>query len=135
MLNNVPTLSTSGWVTDIATALNTLLAYAFTTDDKQSYLFGSQLTSIPRILQKAGMTARAAQSSIEQQLGDYLKKYFNTAQVQVQILNEDTDLSTSATLIISIQVDNQNEADTNSYSIRLDNGVFAQIVRLNNQGL
>jgi hypothetical protein len=134
MKNAVPTLSTQGWVVDLPTQINTLLAYALTTDDKQSYLFKGSLISVPRIMQKTGMDARSARAALETSLSSYLQKYFDNVYLVVTIVNEDTDLSSTATLKVDIQVNNNNDTDTRSYAINLNEGRFGTIMRLNNDG-
>ena len=79
----LPTVSTSGWVNDIAEKADRLLSYYFVSDYSQSNAYRGQIVSLPQQVQEFGHDALALERSMKAALETYFGQYFESAQVDV----------------------------------------------------
>jgi hypothetical protein len=127
----VPCLGTLGWVSDLNNKLDILLGHFFLADYNQTYLYPGEVTSLPRILEKNSYKARGCDSDIKEGLKQYLKRYFNSVEVDVAIANEDTNSTINDTLIVQISVMDNGYSKVSGWDINAATGKFQRVVRAN----
>jgi hypothetical protein len=80
----VPSLSTLGWIYDVNTKIDMLLAHFYLSDYNQTQLYIGNVSSITRIMQETGGELNKVISSIQETLSQYLSRYYDSANVEVR---------------------------------------------------
>ncbi|MND14827.1 hypothetical protein D3C81_193540 [compost metagenome] len=89
MAVQVPSLSASGWVGNISEKCDKLIGYFFVSDFSQSLLYNGHIASLPYIIKECAENASLLRSETTKQLTNLLTPYFDSVQVDVQVLNDD----------------------------------------------
>lgn len=130
-VTQVPCLGTLGWVSDLNNKLDILLGHFFVSDYNQTYLYRGSVTSLPRILEKNGYKAKGCQVDLRDELKIYLKRYFASVEVEVDIADEDSNLTINETLVVHISVMDNGYTKVSGWDINAANGKFQQILVAN----
>ena len=129
----LPSLGPGGWLTDPAAIADRVLAYFFSSNVNQTYLFNNRIYSAQACIAYAGSNMRSLCSQMEQNLTKLFHSYFNTVRVTVT-----TDEATNKTSAINVTVDIQFVAKGQTYAagnvIGLANGRFNTVQQFNNFG-
>lgn len=91
----VPTLSTFSWVKNPAESIDFLLTHMFYADKFQTSLYGNNITSIPWILEETSGSIDQATVAIRQAINNYLSRYYDSVQVNVSTVEENSETSSS----------------------------------------
>lgn len=83
MVKKVPSLSASGWLSEISERADALMAYYISSEHSQSYIYSGQITSLIYHIQQNGDNLSRLESRVEQDLGIYLKRYFEEVEISV----------------------------------------------------
>lgn len=81
----IPTLSSSGWVSDPMNVLSKLYDYFLTTETNQSYFFKDDLISLQYLLATYGDDPSLLSSKTKDNLRLLLKRYFSSINVETSI--------------------------------------------------
>lgn len=132
----VPSLSSSGWVTEIAEKTDKLLSYFFVSEESQTNLYHGQITSLPALLQRYSRDEFELSANIQLQLTRYLERYYERADVSVRIREND---SASGDRGLDLEIDIIVTDQGRNYSVgRLVSTLNASIMKiadLNNREL
>jgi hypothetical protein len=127
----VPTLSTKGYVKDPVAKIDFLLSHFFLADYNQSYLYTSNVISLPEIMQKNGGSVDATIPDMERKLRTYLTPYYANLDISVTNLS-DPDLGGKAELLIKLVVDDTGTQSSFERGINFKDSIFQKIVTINN---
>ena len=131
----VPTLSTLGYISDPDNKFDALLAHAFVSDYNQTYLYPSNITSVPELIEAGGSNMTALSDSINTGLTRYFNKYYDSVEIDVSVVpNPVNSNSQQITFSVVIKV-TENQAQF-SYGRLLvtENTRLVNIINLNNNG-
>lgn len=81
----VPTLSSTGWVEDVAHKADRLFAYYLTSEHSQSYLYYNNITSLTYHIQQYGSRPLLLQENIERDLRRMLMEYFDNVDLTIKV--------------------------------------------------
>ena len=87
----VPSLSSNGWLSEISERADALIAYYFTSDFSQSYIYQGQVTSLTYHIQNYSATPDRLENRIQSDLSAMLSRYFNNVDLACDVseLSED----------------------------------------------
>jgi hypothetical protein len=80
----VPSLSASGWLTEIAERADALMAYYVTSEYSQSYIYEGRVTSLTYHIQQHGMDPMRLESRVTNDLNAYFGRYFSRVELEVR---------------------------------------------------
>lgn len=86
-----PSLSEDGWVTSSMKIADYLLSHFFISDFSQSYIYITNVSSLPWIIQKHQGDISRTCTEIQNTLSEYFSRFFSNVQVEV------TDVTNTAT--------------------------------------
>lgn len=84
MAAKVPTMSSSGFVEDIAEKADRLMSYYFVSESSQSNLYRGQITSLPAQIQQHGHDEVNLVEAVRNELTTYLSRFFDGMDVNVR---------------------------------------------------
>jgi len=87
----VPSLSSSGWLSEIAERADALMAYYVTSEYSQSYIYEKRITSLPYHVQQYGNDPLALESRVNSDLREYFLRYFENIDLTVKTSVPDVD--------------------------------------------
>lgn len=132
MTTPVPTLSSSGWVTEISEKADKLLSYFFTSEASQSLVYNGKITSLPAIVQLYGHNELELESAMTSMLRTYLERYFTKVEITVNVtfpeLSEDNRLDIKC----AVTVYENNLSYELGHLIEVLDSSIQKIVKLNN---
>lgn len=135
MTDVVPTLSTAGFVSDVPSMIDRMLAYYLTSDFSQSNVFFGQVVSLQKQMQQYQHDPLTLQTRIREELTGYFGGAFDsvTVNVSTEIPNPDDPNRINVTVEAVIVKDGK------SYSvgklIETQNSITQKIINLNNEGV
>ena len=100
----VPTLSSVGWVTQLAEKADRLFAYYMTSEFSQSTLCYGHVTSLTYHIQQYGNDAILLKKRVEEDLTQYLSRYFDNLDLEVTTHLPDPDDPERINLRVSVVV-------------------------------
>jgi hypothetical protein len=127
----VPTMSSSGCVSDTPSKLDRALAYFMVAHSDQGYS-EDLVFSLPKLLQESGSSAVTLVSLLEPALDHYLKPLFDRCKVTVSLDPNESQLAARCTVIVDLQVLDNNYHLSSPVKLILSQGKFQEIVKLNN---
>lgn len=133
MGNILPTLSSSGWVDEIAEKADRVMAYFFVSEYSQSNIFRGNITSLPHLIQKFGNEPEVLKSEISRKVQDLLGRYFDEVSVDAEITNEDQPHS-RMDLQITVRLRDNGVSYSLARVIKTLNGKVEEFIRVNNEG-
>lgn len=130
----VPSLSAPGWLLEISERADALMAYYITSEFSQSYLYYGKITSLPYHIKAYGSTPERLESRVEDDLGAYLRRYFEEVEITVRtdIPNEQDPNRIDLRLDV-IVLDNGYRYSLGR-QIKIQNKRIAEVFKINNQG-
>lgn len=135
MVVKLPTLSSSGWVEELAEKADKLMSYFLIAEESQTSMYRGQITSLTSLLRLNSNDEYALRSDVRDSLEAYLRRYFDDVDVTVNI-TENADIGKHG---LDIELDVTIVEAGNRYSLgRLVSTVNASIMKifkLNNDGI
>ena len=129
--NILPTLSTDGWVNELAMKADRIMSYFFISDFSQTELYPDKITSLPYIIKVNAGDEMLLKSEMTRALNAYLSRHFDKADVSVSTnITSDTDHRLEIKLIITVY---ENDVQYNlGRLIQTVNSTISSIVNINN---
>lgn len=100
----IPTLTTSGFVTDPNIIIVKLYEYFLTSDYSQSVIFYNKIASLPYLIHKHGPKLDDLRADVETTLNDLMDNYFNVFDVKVEINEVPHDKKSKHPYTITIEL-------------------------------
>jgi len=133
MVTACPTLSPSGWVTDVSGKADSLLAYFFESMKSQTLLYGNNVSSIQYLLQQYGYNLDVLCENIQKTLEQYLNRYYSVATATVSNNASDpTNFGTTAEITIYVSLTDGGITYSIGDLLKISNGKVTAIERINN---
>lgn len=131
---SIPTLSVDGWITALDKKADTILANFIVTNESQTNLHKSSITSLPAIIAKCSERQMELKDQVTAALEQLFGTYFERADIQVDI-NVDPD-GTGNTSVLGIRMDVRVTSGDQVYSlgrlIRTANSRILSIIDVRN---
>ena len=125
----VPQLGGAGWISDPAQQLNTMMAYAITSNYSQSTIYKGKVTSIPYILAQYQNNQAELVSHLQSSLTEYFYPVFDSVTVDV---SADLPDARRYNIYITIEVTKDSKVYNLAVTAPVDNGVLAKtLVEIN----
>lgn len=127
----LPSLSSKGWITEIAEKCDMLLSYFFISDHSQTYLYKNNVTSLPYLIQQHGHEKNKLNNEIEKALFVYLKRYFDDVLIETSV-QEDEKEKSKLDITIDIIINEDGKRHSLGRLIRSLNSKIVEIIKVNN---
>lgn len=133
-VNAVPTLSTFGYVTNVAEKVDFLLAHFVEADKLQSTIYPDHVASLQWLLEENMGSMTSTVSAVQTAVQNYMNRYFDSSSVECTYEEENAEKSSSRILLtLSITVvQNGNEYHADKL-MRVVEGRFKEFVKINNE--
>lgn len=132
----VPTMSTQGFVTDLAGKLDFLLAHFFLSDYNQTQIYPGSIQSFHELVQRVGGDVEKLMPLLQRAVTTYLTPYYQTVQVEVTSKTPlDLDPALRIEMFMDIALSDVN-GGVGAYKRLLvaDDSKMSQIIKINNEG-
>lgn len=134
MVTQVPSLSATGWLTEISERADALMAYYITSEWSQSFIYSGLITSLPYHIQQHGQDPNKLQSKVEHDLSNYLERYFDSVELSVRTDIPDDQNPNQINLRIEAVVVSEGVRYSLGREIKTENNRVVSIFKTNNQG-
>ena len=130
----IPTLSSSGWVSEVSEKADKAISYFFVSDHSQTALYPGNVSSLAYIVQQYGNDALALLSEMQRRVQTYMSHQFDEANVSVTLaaVTEPDNGQINLKLLISVK-ENGKEYSIGRL-IKTLNSKVQEIINLNNNG-
>lgn len=134
MSKKIPTLSSSGWVSEVSEKADKAISYFFVSDHSQTALYPGNISSLAYIVQQYGNDALALLSEMQRRVQTYMSHQFDEANVSVTLaaVTEPDNGQINLKLLISVK-ENGKEYSIGRL-IKTLNSKVQEIINLNNNG-
>ncbi|BAW19259.1 hypothetical protein [Ralstonia phage RP12] len=129
----VPTLSTQGWVTDLSSKIDFLLAHYVSTDQEQSNVYKNNISNMQYIVENYSgdplQTAEAIARSVQTYLGRYYEQVIAEARF---VLDNAVESQTTIKITLALNFTEDGISYTANRLLTYFNGKFKSITEVNN---
>lgn len=129
----VPTLSTQGWVTDLSSKIDFLLAHYVSTDQEQSNVYKDNISNMQYIIENYSgdpvQTAEAISRSVQTYLGRYYENVIAEARFA---LDNAVESQTTIKITLALNFTEGGASYTANRLLTYFNGKFKAITEVNN---
>lgn len=134
MIIPAPSLSPSGWVTEIRKKADLLMAYFFYSDASQSNFYLKNITALPDIIQMYGNSQLDLQTEITARLTKYLERYFELVSIDTKVTIPENIDDNRMDVAMAITITQENIKYDMSKLLRIANSKVVEIIERNNTG-
>lgn len=129
----VPTLSTQGWVTDLSSKIDFLLAHFVSTDQEQSNIYKTHVSNLQSIIEQHQGDPLSTADKIARTIQSYLGRYYENvvAEARFSLVNE-TESLTTVKITLSLNFTEDGVQYTANRLLTYYNGKFKEITEVNN---
>lgn len=129
-----PSLSASGWITNIVEKTDTLVAHFFAAEKSQNGSYVDEaVTSLAWIIQEYGHDPLSCATQLQRRIEGYLGRYFETANVLAEIDNTAEQEATGRTNIrLTMTVTQLGKEYSVASLVETANNKVVNIIKLNN---
>ena len=127
----VPTLSSVGWVTEVAEKADRLFAYYMTSEYSQSNAYYKEITSLTWHIQQFGSDPSVLKKRIEDDLMTYLSRYFEMVDLEVSTQHPNPEDPEKINIRISAIVYDQGKRYSLGREIQATKSKVVKIINLN----
>ena len=133
MTTPVPTLSTQGWVTDLSSKIDLLLAHFVSTDQEQSNIYKAHVSNLQSIIEQHQGDPLSTADKIARTIQSYLGRYYENvvAEARFSLVNE-TESLTTVKITLSLNFTEDGVQYTANRLLTYYNGKFKEISEANN---
>lgn len=133
MTTPVPTLSTQGWVTDLAGKIDILLSHYISTDQEQSNIYREYVSSLQAIVEKYSGDPLSTADAIARSVQTYLGRYYENviAEARFELVNP-AESQTTVKITLSLNFTEDGVSYTANRLLTYYNGKFKEITEANN---
>lgn len=130
----VPSLSENGWVTNPAKIIDFIVSYYFLTDEAQTYLFDTNLKSLPATYYRNQNEIERFKRDVKDEITSLLSPHFATIEVNVRSERKVGD-ENQWVVFISMQATREDGTRYELHKItELENSVTSRVFTFNNFG-
>ena len=129
MTNPVPSLSASGWVTEVGEKADKLFAYFFLSEYLQSNSYKGSVASLPHLIKKYGHDELQLVSMIRETLSRLFEAYFDKVEVDVHVKPEN---ESTFGIVVSSMVEQDGVPYNIAKEVAIQDSVIVDIMNANN---
>jgi hypothetical protein len=130
----VPSLSSSGFISNTAEKADRLLSYFFVNEASQSELYFGQITSLPDLIQKNNNETFVLEKSTTDLLKKYFSRYFQNVEVQARTDKPQPGDENRTNLTIYVAFTDNGKSYSIGRLVQIVDSKIAEIVHINNSG-
>ena len=128
----VPSLSPAGWVTDVATKADILMAWFFESIKSQTYIYGSNVSNLQWLIEEYGSNTMTLTSQISSTLEIYLGRYFDFVSATVTADDTPSNLNGSITITIHCLITDNGIQYSLGKLLQVSDSTVIDIININN---
>ncbi len=129
----VPTLSTQGWVTDLSSKIDFLLAHFVSTDQEQSNIYKTYVANLQSIIEEHQGDPLSTADKIARTIQGYLGRYYENVVAEARFsLNNEAESQTTVKITLSLNFTEEGVQYTANRLLTYYNGKFKEITEANN---
>ena len=128
----VPSLTASGWLSEIGERADLLLAYYLTSEKSQSYVYYGSVTSLTYHVQRYGYDSSKLEQEVSRSLTDYFSRYFEDVDLDVTTQIPNSDDPERLNLRIDVLVSEKGERYRLGREIQVEKSTVKDIMKINN---
>lgn len=129
----VPTLSTQGFVVELSSKIDFLIAYFISTDRAQSNTYSGAVVSLQSIIEAYSGDPLNTAAEITNAIQNYLGRYYQAVNAQCSVTLDDPDNSLSLIKItLSLNFTEDGVIYTANKLLTFYNGKLKEIIEVNN---
>lgn len=132
MTVRVPSLTATGWLTELRERADALMAYYLTSEASQTHLYENKITSLPYHIRTYGSDEVKLRNRVETDLANYLQRYFEGLDVKVSTDIPDQNDPERLNLRLDITVMDQGSRYSLGKLIKVQNSKVLGIFDINN---
>ena len=134
MVNRVATLGPEGLTADIDRSIDYVMCCFFYSKHSQTVLYRGKITSLTKLIQMYNSDPSAIRMEIEAKLGNFLRKWFDSAQVTVRLedTGDDPGIKLRIDAIISTNENINVNATSVGYSLYTRDSTLKTLINLSN---
>lgn len=133
MVIPVPTLSTQGWVTDLSSKIDMLLAHYVSTDAAQSNTFNGNLSNLQNTIEQYSGDPLSTADAIAREVQRYLGRYYENVMAEARFsLTDEKESQTTVKITLALNFTEEGVTYTANRLLTYFNGKFQSIVEANN---
>lgn len=130
----VPTLSSSGFVVQVAEKADRLLSYFFTSEASQSELYNGSIASLPDLIQKFNDQTTELVKATESLLSAYFSRHFDNVNVIASTNYPQPGDESRTNLTIRVTFVDKGQPYDLGRIVNIVDSKIAKIIHLNNTG-
>lgn len=131
----VPTLSSSGWVGELAEKADKLLSYFFVSEASQTNLYAGRITSLPNLLKNNAHDDFDLRTAVQSALVTYLERHFDAVEVVVTTKENTLNGEKGLDLELDILVVQDGAQHSLGRLVSTLNSSIMKIMSINNTGM
>lgn len=129
----VPTLSTQGWVTDLAGKIDILLAHWISSDQEQSNVYRGKISNLQYIVEQYSGDPLNTADAITRSVQSYLGRYYENVIAEARwALDDEVTSQTTVKITLSLNFTEGGASYTANRVLTYFNGKFKEITETNN---
>lgn len=129
----VPTMSTQGWVTDLASKIDFLLAHYISTDYEQSNVYRGNLSNLQYIVEQYNGDPVTTADQIANSIQTYLGRYYENVVADARFeLDDPNESQTTVKITLTLNFTEDGAVYTANRLLTYFNGKFKSITDVNN---
>lgn len=133
MIIPVPTLSTQGWVTDLTSKIDFLLAHFVSTDQEQSNIYKAYVSNLQSIIEEHQGDPLSTADKIARTIQGYLGRHYENVVAEARFsLNNEVESQTTVKITLSLNFTEEGVQYTANRLLTYYNGKFKEITEANN---
>lgn len=130
----VASLSSDGWIADIARKTDRLLSYFFVSQQSQSNSYRGRIASLPALIQQYGSNPLELKTNMRLTLIRLLSPYYDSVDVNVDVETENTQTAGRMDVTVTITLSQNGQTYQAANLLQLLNSKLVKIINLNNYG-
>lgn len=129
----VPTLSTQGWVTDLSSKIDFLLAHYVSTDQEQSNIYKDYISNMQYIIENYSGDPQKTADAISRSVQTYLGRYYENVVAEAKFsLDNAVESQTTTKITLALNFTEEGVSYTANRLLTYFNGKFKTITEVNN---
>lgn len=129
----VPTLSTQGWVKDLSSKIDFLLAHFVSTDQEQSNVYKDHLSNLQYLIEQYTGDPLSTADAIARTVQIYLGRYYENVIAEARFsLVDEKESQTTVKITLSLNFTEEGVNYTANRLLTYYNGKFKEITEVNN---
>jgi hypothetical protein len=128
----IPSLSAAGWIRSPAEKADALFSHFYESEKSQTYLYGTNVSSLPWIVEQYGHDINLLSVQLRSSLEFYLGRFYDSATVQITTDDKENNINLRITMSVYCSVIEEGKQYSFGKLLHLKNSKIERIMKLNN---